>query len=510
MRFGRGGARMSGNDIPTVAILGGTVAGWMAAATLARRLPRHRYRVMVIETDRDGDGIGDFGTTLAALPSIAPFHESIGIDENLLLRATRGSFALGIAFSGWAANEAAYFLPFGAVGAPLGPVAFHQLLTRLRREGRAVRAADYSIAAIAAQAGRFARPSTDGHSVLSHYAYGLHLDALGYLRAMRATAEAHGARAATALFRRAIMDASGGIAALELDNGDSLPALLFVDATGTDARLCGEALGVGFQSWRQWLPCDRAIAVRISDQSDPPPFGHVEAQATGWQSGTPLVGEASRLLCWSSAFGDASSGAGSNEPVHGIAFENGRRITPWHRNCVAIGAAACVLESLHPVAIHLVQSALARLVALFPDAAEAPVEAAEYNRMTINEMESARDFLVTQYVTNGRIGEPFWDVIRSVAPPDRVAYKLALFASGGRMPMYDDEVFEEADWIALLDAQGVRPRRHDALAGTVPTQRIEQHLARLREAIIAGVKAMPSHGEYLRRAHATSPRGAAA
>ena len=138
------------------------------------------------------------------------------------------------------------------------------------------------------------------------------------------------------------------------------------------------------------------------------------------------------------------------------------------------------------------------------------MEAAEYNRMTINEMESARDFLVTQYVTNGRIGEPFWDVIRSVAPPDRVAYKLALFASGGRMPMYDDEVFEEADWIALLDAQGVRPRRHDALAGTVPTQRIEQHLARLREAIIAGVKAMPSHGEYLRRAHATSPRGAAA
>ncbi|WEK01441.1 MAG: tryptophan 7-halogenase [Candidatus Sphingomonas phytovorans] len=501
---------MSGNDIRTVAILGGTVAGWMAAAALARRLPHHRYRIMVVQTDRDGDGLGDFGATLTALPSIAPFHESIGIDENLLLRATRGSFALGVAFSGWAASETTHFLPFGAVGAPLGPVAFHQLLTRLRREGRAVRAADYSIAAIAAQASRFARPSTDGHGVLSHYAYGLHLDTSAYLRAMRTTAEAHGAHVAAALFRRAIMDASGGIAALELENGDSLPALLFVDATGTDARLCGEALGVGFQSWRQWLPCDHATARRIFDQSDPSPFGHVEAQSAGWQNGTPLVGEAGRLLCWSSAFGNAPSCAGSNEPVHGMAFENGRRITPWHRNCVAIGAAACVLEPLHPVGLHLVQSALARLVALFPDTAEAPVEAAEYNRMTINEMESARDFLIAQYVTNGRVGEPFWDAVRSIASPDRLFYKLALFAGGGRMPMYDDEVFEEADWIALLDAQGVRPRRHDALAGIVPIERIEQHLTRLREAIIAGVKTMPSHAEYLRRAHAAPPRGAAA
>ncbi len=62
------------------------------AATLARRLPRQHYRVMVVETDRDGDGLGDFGTTLTALPSIRPFHDSLGIDENLILRAARAQF----------------------------------------------------------------------------------------------------------------------------------------------------------------------------------------------------------------------------------------------------------------------------------------------------------------------------------------------------------------------------------------------------------------------------------
>src|SRR4051812_49061746 len=121
---------MSAFGIETVAVLGGSVAGWMAAATLARRLPRHRYRVMVIETEHDGDGLGDFGTTLTAPPSARLFHESLGIDEALLLRATRGSFALGVAFSGMATPDSSCFLPFGAIGAPLGPVGFHQLLTR--------------------------------------------------------------------------------------------------------------------------------------------------------------------------------------------------------------------------------------------------------------------------------------------------------------------------------------------------------------------------------------------
>ncbi len=86
--------------------------------------------------------------------------------------------------------------------------------------------------------------------------------------------------------------------------------------------------------------------------------------------------------------------------------------------------------------------------------------------------------------------------------PDSLAYKLVSFASAGRMPMYDDDMFEDADWIALLDAQGLHPRRHDALAGSVPVDRIDQHLAWLREAIIAGVKTMPPHGDYLRHAHA--------
>ncbi|GAA0315469.1 tryptophan 7-halogenase [Sphingomonas oligophenolica] len=506
---------MSMPGIETVAILGGSVAGWMAAATLARRLPRQRYRVILIETAQDGDGLGDFGTTLTSLPSIKPFHESLGIDESLLLRATRGSFALGVAFSGMATRDSACFLPFGAIGAPIGPVAFHQLLTRLRQQGRDVRAADYSIAAIAAQAGRFTRPSADQGSTLSQFSYGLHLDAWGYLAALRATAEAHGARAAAAPFGRALIGENGDVAGIELADGEIVPVMLAIDATGAPALLSGVAIGGGFESWRHWLPCDQSAALRVADPGDPLPFSHVEAMATGWHGTTPLAGEVGRLVCWSSAFGDADTartalGVADGPDPHMVAFENGRRALPWHRNVVAIGAAACVIEPLHPVALHLVQSALARLVTLFPASAHAPVEAAEYNRMTINELERTRDFLIAHYATNRRAGDPFWDAVLTSTPPERVLYKLQMFASAGRMPMFDDEMFEEEDWIALLDAQGLHPRRHNALSGAVPIERIEQHLARLREAIIAAVKTMPRHGDYLRRAHAATARGAAA
>jgi tryptophan halogenase len=78
------------------------------------------------------------------------------------------------------------------------------------------------------------------------------------------------------------------------------------------------------------------------------------------------------------------------------------------------------------------------------------------------------------------------------------------------VPMYDGELFEEEDWLTLFEAQGLRPRRYNALAAALPLTQVDEHCAKLRQAIIAGVKTLPSHADYLRSIHAAPVRGAAA
>jgi tryptophan halogenase len=145
-----------------------------------------------------------------------------------------------------------------------------------------------------------------------------------------------------------------------------------------------------------------------------------------------------------------------------------------------------------------VHNAIRRLIGLFPNNAEGP-EAGEYNRLTASEADRVRDFVIAHYKTNGRSGEPFWDAARAMPVPEELQYKLDLYASRGRMPIYDDEMFDRAEWIAALDGQGLHPRRYDALAETIPETAIIQHVTRVRELIVDAARAMPNHGVTLNR-----------
>jgi tryptophan halogenase len=168
-----------------------------------------------------------------------------------------------------------------------------------------------------------------------------------------------------------------------------------------------------------------------------------------------------------------------------------------------------LFEPLQSTRLHLVETAIARLLSLFPHDPAEGAEAAEYNRLTANEADRIRDFLIARYKTNGRLGEPFWDACRVMAVPDELAYRIELYRSRGAVVLYDGETFEPRDWISLFDEQGVRPRRHDPLADAIPVEQLDRHLARLREVIINGIRPMPTHAQYLSR-HCAAAEGAAA
>src|SRR5690606_37237522 len=202
------------------------------------------------------------------------------MDEDAVVTRTGGTFTYGIALSGWADPAAAWFQPFGDVGATLGHVPFHHIVMRLRHEGMSLRLANYSLAALAAQAGRFARPGNDPRSVLSTCRYGLHLDTAKLTEFYRAAATAEGVTGVDGPVEDVELANDGGIAAIVCPAG-TIEGDLFLDATGVEAKLAGRCMNVPWEDWSEWLPCTRYAAGWIEPQAAPLPYSIAAADARG-------------------------------------------------------------------------------------------------------------------------------------------------------------------------------------------------------------------------------------
>jgi tryptophan 7-halogenase len=476
--------------IKHIAIFGGGVAGWMVASVLARVLDRDSYAIQLVDEGGGDVGLGPSTPVLTALPSARLFHAQFGFAEDDIINATRGCFSLGTAISGWTASGAASFQPFGDTGAAIGHVGFHHLAWRHRREGFKVNLADYSLAALCAQADRFARPPKDCMTVLSSLDYGITVPAKAYADLFKADALAKGVSVLFGEVRDVALGSEDQIKKLRLACGEQMSADLFIDCTGAAAKIIGKLPGSTFESWKKWLPCDSVLNMAAPAASAPHPYFHLAAHSLGWSRFVTVAGDAHQSSIYNASCSNESH---DNAGV----FAPGCRSAVWEGNCIAIGASAAVIEPISSLPLHLLQSSIQRLVALFPSDANGGVERREFNRQSGEQLECARDFAILPYKINGRHGEKFWDACRAMDVPDKLARKIELYEATGRIALYDGEIFEDADWIALLDAQDITPRRYDPAANGIPIDVICKHFERVRQIMIAEVANIPFHRDYL-------------
>ena len=498
----------AGPPITKVVIVGGGTAGWMTAAALSR-LTAGGVSVTLIESEE----IGTVGVGEATIPPLLDFNHALGIDEDEFIRHTQATFKLGIEFVNWARPGDRYMHPFGAYGRDAHGVKFHHIWLRDRQlagdPGEPGDIGDHCLLVVAARLGRFTRPTANPAAVLSTLRYAFHFDAGLYARFLRGYAERGGVERVEGRIEGVEQDPeSGFITSLRLKDGRTVSGEFFVDCSGFRSLLLGDKLGVPYRSWQHWLPCDSAIAAPCAGSANPTPYTRATAGDAGWRWRIPLQHRIGNGHVFSSAHIEHEraldqliqglDGPPTAEP-RTLRFEAGRRERLWEKNCVAIGLSGGFIEPLESTSIHLIQSGIFKLMALFPDRGFDQREIDEYNTMLVQEYERIRDFIILHYSATERDDSDFWNHCRTMELPDSLAHRIDLWMGKGRIFRNPLDLFAEDSWIAVLLGQRKFPQSHDPLASTIGAEESARFLASIREVIRKTAEAMPRHQDFIDR-----------
>ena len=494
-----------------VVIVGGGSSGWMAAAYLATSLARHVDITLV-----ESEAIGTVGVGEATIPPILKFNRFLGIDERMFLAATQGTYKLGIEFHGWGAPGDRYLHQFGAAGREI------DALVRLHHWWQTGRLAarldglpypawqELHVAWHAAMADRFA-PAGPGQSDLrNRYAHAYHFDAGLYAALLRQVAQGRGVtRIEGRITGVARNGESGRVEAVVLEDGSRREGDLFVDCSGFSSLLLGSELAEPWDDWSALIPSDRALAVPSARAPGGlKPYTQGIAHPVGWQWRIPLQHRTGNGHVFASAFCSEDEAerrlmATLETPALGdarlIRFRTGRYRRAWVHNVVGIGLASGFLEPLESTSLHFVQSALERLVELFPTGDMDPVLQEQFNRRIEHEWLDVRDFIVAHYHLNQRQDSEFWRYTANMAVPDSLAHLLELWRTRGILGVDGGHLFQLGSWASMFIGQRFLPAGVHALADRADPAFAARQVRQIARDCAAAADGLPLHADFIAR-----------
>jgi tryptophan halogenase len=502
-----------------VAILGGGTSGWMTAAALQRFMNRAspgRLQVTVVEGPDGPIGVGE-----ATIPTLRGMLSVLGCDEREFMRRTNATFKQAIKFVNWLHDPAKapshYFHLFQRPGVVEG-MDYGQYWLALHPDAAPnVYAESVVFQAALCHASR-APKVADSQQYDGAASYAYHLDAILFGRYLRELALGMGARRVEARVVGTARDAQGGLRSLKLESGAEVEADLFVDCSGFQGYLINQVLEEPFESWREQLYCDRAVAMQVPFHPGQRinPFTTATAMSSGWIWEIHLRARRGIGYVYSSRFisdedaerelrayiGPAANGV----PARKLEMRVGRSRRPWVRNCVAIGLAAGFLEPLESTGIYLTEMGIKLLFENFPEAGHSEVLADTYNRQMAGLYDETMRFIVLHYCLTQREDTPFWRANKNhPAVPALLQEQLALWKY--RLPcLFDDrgglQFFGHGSQLYILAGM-----KFPFLSGTATRHFVDPAQARGYERLLEEYRrktlaATPDHTEHIRQLYA--------
>lgn len=482
--------------IMKIVIAGGGTAGWIAAAALS-----HQMGEILDITLVESREIGTIGVGEATIPPMRTFHRLLGVNEQEFMRATNATFKLGIQFENWKKIGEKYFHSFGVTGKQTLITDFIHFWLRGRELGIAKEFGDYCLEYKAALHNRF---SLNDQAKIN---YAFHLDAGRYASFLRGRAEARGVKRVEGKIAEVQQNPdSGFIASLKMDSGQEIPGDLFLDCTGMRGLLIEQTLQTGFEEWGHWLPCDSAIAIQTESTAPAVPYTKSIAHHAGWRWQIPLQHRVGNGLVFSSQhlskdealnmLLSSVDGKVLTEP-NVIKFKTGRRKKSWNKNCVAIGLASGFLEPLESTSIHMIMTALTRLLQLFPHGEIKQSTVDEYNSQAESEYVRIRDFIILHYKATERDDSPFWRYCRDMEIPNDLKHRMALFKDFGRSNQVEGELFRLDSWTQVMLGQGIMPSSYHPIVELMSEKELQSFLSSVAAEVDKNMATLSTHQEFV-------------
>ena len=494
---------VSAGGVQRVLIVGGGTAGWMAASFLSQAVGP-QVRIQLVESEE----IGIVGVGEATIPPIIQFNAALGIDEDEFVRQTQATFKLGIQFRNWGHLGHEYVHGFGSIGHTTGLVDFHHYWLKEYQAGRVGPMEDYSINLLSCVHNKFMRATTRyPDSPLADIGHAFHFDASLYAKYLRGYAEKNGVlRTEGRIASVQQHPETGFVTSVAMENGDVHAADLFIDCSGFRSLLLGQALGVGFEDWSHWLPCNRALAVPCESVSPLTPYTRSTAHASGWQWRIPLQHRTGNGHVYCSDYISDDEAADvllrnlDGKPLatpRALRFTAGRRHRFWEKNVIALGLAGGFLEPLESTSIHLIQKGITRLAAFFPSRDFPAADIDEFNRQSGVEYEQIRDFIILHYCASTRDDSGFWNYCRTMPIPASLQEKIDLFRANGRIFRTNNELFAEVSWFQVMFGQGIHPEGYHPLVDAKSPEAVQAMVADVKRVMHGVVAQMPTHEQFI-------------
>ncbi|WND04079.1 tryptophan 7-halogenase [Temperatibacter marinus] len=408
------------DNIKKLTIVGGGSAGWMTALYLNKlyNSTEKNFEITVIESP----DIGIIGVGEATVHSIRYFFQAMGLNEFDLLKETNATLKTGIMFRNWMKPHAdgtmhEYFHPFESQlsGSFLDINSLWMLSGRHEFERF-----DEGVCLSTALA-------KNGHSPKSRQSrqyeglvpYGYHIDAVLLARYLRKIAIENGVTHIEATVNDVEIQGQN-IQAVLTENGDRFEADVFLDCTGFRALLISKLKQDNWQSFKEALPCTKAVALQRSmpDGESPRSYTVATALSNGWawqidltnRQGTGYVYDGDRLSA-DQAEQELRDFLGAEsdviKSVH-LDMRVGCLKEFWVGNCIAIGLSGGFIEPLESTGLHLINLS-AGLLATHLDHGDTDQSVRDsFNRLMNGFYQDLKQFIVLHYCLTDREDTDFW------------------------------------------------------------------------------------------------------
>lgn len=517
--------------IQNICILGKSLHVATVAAALSRKFMRQNVNIIAVKTEQEDRSV--YGE--ASLSALHYFHRFLGLKEHQMMAVTSATYKLASQYTNWSCCEASnnntkkkhssFYHSLSSYGSMIDSSAFVHHLTKLRQSNKNYDFTCFSLPAVMARDGKFTKPDPM-HSALP-FSYAMHVDAISYAKGMQDYATKLGVKFISSNIENVKLksiesdngQASTHIEQISLSDGTKVRSEIFIDCTN-DGELIGKALNVDFEDWSEYLPCDRFVTCKTELDLQLHASTNMSLHDNGWERSFVLQNGTVKEFFFSSKYVNDDQALKEFEVNYlkdttilgECRIEKqriGRRKQFFSGNCVSMGSAAGSLDRLAVSDFHLVQSAVLRLIDLFPDTSlgmsAENFSRDEYNHLCTEEYARILDYHGAHFAIPAKQANKqcssFWQAMQTVTLPESLTQKFSLFEDCGRIPFYERETFSSSTWVSLLLGLGMHPKNYDVLLDMPPAsnERSIKAINKIIETIKDISNRAPTHAQYLRQ-----------